>query len=116
MSQDAAPCAVLCHYAAQAAINSAAGACPVPDERAELHNSVLRAAVQPVHGLGRSNRDPARFVKAGGHKDLFYVADADVDFAKVRGADLRLPSPGSSLLHARCRFLCALVSRTTPNP
>jgi hypothetical protein len=45
--------------------------------------------VQPVHGLGRLNRDPARFVKAAGHKDLFYVADTDVDFARVRGPDLQ---------------------------
>ena len=42
------------------------------------------AWAQPVHGLGRQSRDPARFVRAGGHKDLFYFADKDVDFAKAR--------------------------------
>ncbi len=79
---------VLCQYAVQTAFNSTFGPCPLVDERVEPHTACC-ADVQPVHGLGRLNRDPARFVKAAGHKDLFYVADTDVDFARVRGPDLQ---------------------------
>lgn len=37
---------------------------------------------QPIYGF--TARDPLRFKRAAGHKDLFYIDDKDVEFKEVR--------------------------------
>lgn len=38
--------------------------------------------LQPVYGF--ASGDPLRFKRAAGHKDLYYIDDADVEFKDVR--------------------------------
>jgi len=51
--------------------------------RVELVNNGKLWLPQPVYGLGRLNKDPARFVRAAGHADLFYIADQDIRVDQV---------------------------------
>jgi hypothetical protein len=52
-------------------------ACPSP--LPPVHAAL---APQPLYGFG--SRDPARFVRASGHPDLFFLADPERPFSQAR--------------------------------
>lgn len=47
-----------------------------------VHFHVYVMRYQPIYGF--ASGDPLRFKRAGGHKDLFYIDDKDVEFKEVR--------------------------------
>ncbi|OAY55201.1 transcription initiation factor TFIID subunit 6 [Manihot esculenta] len=54
--------------------------------------------VDPVYGF--ASGDPLRFKRAAGHKDLYYIDDADVEFKDVMGAPLpKAPLDTSVTVH-----------------
>ncbi|EOY12200.1 hypothetical protein QUC31_001698 [Theobroma cacao] len=52
----------------------------------DVDNALNLRNVEPIYGF--ASRDPLRFKRAAGHKDLFYIDDKDVEFKEVIEAPL----------------------------
>lgn len=39
--------------------------------------------MQPVYGFASSNKDAARFLRAAGHSDLWFLEDCEAPFQQV---------------------------------
>lgn len=47
--------------------------------------------LQPVYGFSSSNKDAARFLRAAGHSDLWFVEDREAPFQQVGdGFDIKI--------------------------
>ncbi|KIY93241.1 Transcription initiation factor TFIID subunit 6 [Monoraphidium neglectum] len=48
----------------------------------DINNALRLRNAEPLYGFG--SRDPARFVRASGHPDLFFLADPERPFSQAR--------------------------------
>jgi hypothetical protein len=70
----------------------------------DVNNALRMRNVEPMYGFSHS-RDPAKFVRAAGHPELFFVEDPELDFDQVgrrRRRGRSSPPPGGKIGGGLC--------------
>ncbi len=49
----------------------------------DINNALRLRNVEPMYGFS-NNKDPAKFVRAAGHPDVYFVQDPELSFDQVR--------------------------------